>query len=472
MQEDRNLYMYVYRMILTSIYNGTYQNKGKLPSISQLCETFQVGKNTIRSALQLLQDDDYIQLRKGSHAEVCFNVQDMNTNVRYKQALMDAREMTRDVYETMSFIVPELFFLCFQKGNTDIAYYKKLLETFTVKYIHSEAELIKAMYKVYLEVFESYDNPIILDLFYTLLSYSYQPIVPQEQTYKKLQRSVNGIRRSVRMILQLACTKQDKVAKQLVRIVINMHGKNSLSNIDRICADMQVQNKSSFVWVCNRKSEYLYTKVVVDILMDIVTDTYQIEDALPSISQLAIQHDVSERTIRKALEILRYFEVIETINGRGSIVRKKHFSMNDPIIENQDFQNSLKMYQNTLEIMRVLLLKILPIRFESIKKEELKMLSEKMKEVKMKTLEPITTYIFQPYNPCLQAVYEELRKSLTWCVFADMIDKAHSDRMRELRGSVVYYLENGNINQILEACMAVLNEDEQHVTSIIKKGEN
>ena len=67
-------------------------------------------------------------------------------------------------------------------------------------------------------------------------------------------------------------------------------------------------------------NETMNGAVGVKILSAIQHQTYVKGISLPSIAKLSKQYDVSEKTVRKALDVLREYCVIETINGVGSIV--------------------------------------------------------------------------------------------------------------------------------------------------------
>lgn len=469
MKEDRNLYMYVYRMLLTSIYNGTYKSHEKLPSLSDLCTNYHVGRNTIRSALAKLQEDGYVSLQKGVHASVCFDVEDLNTNFKYRQSLMDAMNMTKDVYETMSCILPELFVLCFRKGKLDMEEMNTLLQNFTIDNIHNEVELIQRMYKIYLSVFKSYENPIIIDLFYTLLSYSYQPIVSEQQTQENLKRSVNGIRKCAYLIFKFIRAKQEKFARNMIKFIIKMHAANSMRNINKICHDVQEVHPTSFVWVCNRTSEYLYSEVIIALISDIAHKKYQIDEVLPSIEQLSKMYSVSQRTVRKALDVLRQYEIIETINGRGSIVLQDHFKVGNNIAQNPEVKQSLLVYKYTLETFVVIFEKVANEVLKTISKQELLEISKQIEKQESKTLEPFSTFLFDRCNPCLTTIYKELLKTLNWCVVANMIEINDAQRFIVLRSGVVRALQGGKTSAIVEACMQVLHEDEKHIHEILKE---
>ena len=76
----------------------------------------------------------------------------------------------------------------------------------------------------------------------------------------------------------------------------------TLSYTKRLTQGMTIKEKAKFSWVSNRSQEYLYTRVVTDIMNDIKTGIYHNGDLLPSLAKLATLYEVSERTSRKAVK--------------------------------------------------------------------------------------------------------------------------------------------------------------------------
>lgn len=87
MENDKKLYMYVYRMILNDIYNGRYTFESKLPPLVTLCEQYGVGRNTMRSALLELSKDGYISLKKGVQATMIFNIKNPEVLLNINRSL-------------------------------------------------------------------------------------------------------------------------------------------------------------------------------------------------------------------------------------------------------------------------------------------------------------------------------------------------------------------------------------------------
>jgi DNA-binding GntR family transcriptional regulator len=65
MKKQHYIYIKIYEIILNDIKNKKYKTSQKLPSENILANTYKVNRHTIRQALQLLKDNNYIYTIKG-----------------------------------------------------------------------------------------------------------------------------------------------------------------------------------------------------------------------------------------------------------------------------------------------------------------------------------------------------------------------------------------------------------------------
>ena len=66
-----------------------------------------------------------------------------------------------------------------------------------------------------------------------------------------------------------------------------------------------------------------YEQIFKLLKQDILNETYQIDDYLPSEHELVQTYKVSRDTIRKSLDLLQKAELIQKIRGQGSKVIKQ-----------------------------------------------------------------------------------------------------------------------------------------------------
>lgn len=466
MERDKNLYMYVYRMLLTSIYNGTYLFNEQLPSLQELCEKYDVGRNTIRNALSLLQEGGYVSLQKGTHARVTFDVNDLNTNIRYRQELLDNRDMTKDVYETLVMILPDITTACFAMRKNNCEELLEMLDHFTPEYLHNEFEMMELFYKIYRYVYDFMENPILNDLYFTLLSYAYQPVSPQLHPFSDLKKSMKAIRRMVRLAVKFGLSDRYTLAKNTVVLLCKAHAKTSLAYIDELCAGEKSEHSPHFIWVCCRNHEYLYAKVIQDMLWDIAAHRFNENEKLPSIEALADEYEVSQRTIRKALQTLREYQIVETINGSGSrIVLHRN---NAYVRQLPEVRESLTSCMHALQLFSIITKAIMPMTLKSITKEERMNIADAMEQLPLYSIKPLLEYVYAHTNSCLYTIYTELFNTIRWNVLAVLFsDSSMHDEAQQKQ--LIEFVKSGDTDSICTSCVTILQKDYTMILDTLAK---
>ncbi|MCA5964709.1 winged helix-turn-helix domain-containing protein [Blautia sp. RD014234] len=72
MKKDKGLYELIYEYYESRILFGYYKYGDSLSSVSVICSTFQVGRNTVRAALAKLEEKGYIVTEERRAAEVVY----------------------------------------------------------------------------------------------------------------------------------------------------------------------------------------------------------------------------------------------------------------------------------------------------------------------------------------------------------------------------------------------------------------
>ena len=422
LEKEHMLYMYVYRMVLSDIYNGKYQFQDKLPTLLELCKIYSVGRNTVRSALIQLQNDGYVIMQKGVQATVCFQLDSFENQRQYKQAIQDSRQMIIDIFETMEYLLPNISVVCLHRMTPEQFFeLENKVNQFSIDCIKSEKEMIQELYNIYLYAFSILDNSLLNDLFITFMSSIYQPLVDTEDAHSELKRNIKLIQRTLKFLLKFANRQNDFMVKHIIAIMCKSNAKIALKYIDELCEDMDVQNEKQFVWVGYRNQDYLYVQVVLKILSAIQHQTYVKGISLPSIAKLSKQYDVSEKTVRKALDVLREYCVIETINGVGSIVIVDNHYDKSVLFNSPSFQENMKVFSESLELISLILPIMMMKVLESASYQDLVSIKDKTEADSLLTLEPLYDYVAAHCNPCHKTIFEELKKPMGWNIFVGRV---------------------------------------------------
>lgn len=448
MENDKKLYMYVYRMILNDMYNGHYTYQNKLPSLLDLCEQYGVGRNTMRSALNELQQDGYIVVKKGVQAKVIFNINNPEDFRKYKQELVNRKKMLQDAYETMELILPEVVVRCLAKATPKQMEELNLkVDQLPTKNIQNARELVEELYNIYLQAFSILENPLLNDIFITIM-YSVNPATIDDQdNHHKLQQSLKMLKTMMKAILKFSKKNEFIIKKGITKMCIGS-SHNGMNYINELCEGMTVTQEKEFVWISHKNMDYLYTKVVGSILRKIFYREYHKGTKLPSIQKISEEYDVSEKTTRKSLDVLREFKVIETINGVGSIVIINDILNNKQVIYNSDIMGYIKQYFYSVELLSLIIECIAPKILKKASQDDLIEIKKSIENTQVFTLEPLTNYIFSKSNKCLKVIYEELIKIMVWSIFINQfIDSSKYDFIR-IRKELYCALESQNVSKI------------------------
>ena len=77
-----------YKHLFNCIHFGLYPTGSSLPTVPELCKTFNVSSSTIHNALRLLQEDHYVSLSQGRSAIVTYDVNEELCHQRCTSGLM------------------------------------------------------------------------------------------------------------------------------------------------------------------------------------------------------------------------------------------------------------------------------------------------------------------------------------------------------------------------------------------------
>ena len=425
MEQEKTLYEYVYRMILHTIHNGKYRYNEELPSLNTLCKAYGVGRNTMRTALQNLQSHGYVVLEKGSPAKVLFDINDFDNNVQYRQTMLDSYQMIYDVFTVIEWIMPDISVICMRNASKEqIKGLEEKVIALSQRQLVNEIDVYEYLYDLYLYVLSFLDNPILNDLFLTLMNSLTLPLVQNEEEHKKLTNNFDAMKKTFTIALRFVLKGNDFMLRKLIYALCKGIKNITLSYTKRLTQGMTIKEKAKFSWVSNRSQEYLYTRVVTDIMNDIKTGIYHNGDLLPSLAKLATLYEVSERTSRKAVKKLNEFHIVNTINGIGSRIQLDDQTIKDFMKSADDHMlNGLQHYRHSLQLLDLFAGFIFPHVQNQFNKERCQSLADKIGELDVFTFDEYFQLLFTEENDCLRVIYEELNKPMNWnliaCIMAD-----------------------------------------------------
>lgn len=455
MENDKKLYMYVYRMILNDIYNAKYTYKSKLPPLPELCKQYGVGRNTMRSALLELSKDGYIVVKKGVQATLLYNINDPQDFMKYKQELVNRKNMLKDAYETIELILPDIIAKCLTQATSEqMAALSDKVNSISLEYFENGNDVIEFLYSIYLDGLSIIGNPLLNDIFMTIMNSVNPSAINAKADYQRLQKAIKMLKTMMKTILKFS-KKNDFIVKKAISKMCRSSSERGMEYIEELCQGIEVSEEKEFVWMSHRDLDYLYLQVIGCVLRKIYYREYQKGTKLPSIQKISKEYDVSEKTTRKALKVLREFHVIETVNGVGSIVIINNIQNNSQVIYNKEIMPFVEQYFYSIQLLSLIVECIAPQILKNAPKEDLLEIKQTIKTNEVFSLEPLVEYIFLKSNKCLYVIYEELSKAMVWCLFINQfVDSSHYDFL-EIRRNVYKALEIQDVSTICDSIKEV-----------------
>lgn len=461
MEPEKTLYEYVYRMLLHMIYNGKYLHNTELPSLRTLCETYNVGRNTMRTALLKLQEHGFVILEKANPARVCFDLQNFEQKEQYIKMIASSYQLIDDVFTAMEWIMPDIGAACLRAANDEqmqnLAKKINALENIELK---SQIDVYEYLCDIYLYVMSFLNNPILSDLFLTMMSSLTLPLVQSDEELEKLAKNFISIKKTIMLSLRFMLKGNELIFRKMIAALCRAIKKIALSYNKRLCTGIENQKQASFFWVSNRSQEYLYMRLVMDIMNDIKMGVYKDGDLLPSLAVLANRYDVSERTSRKAMKVLNEYHIVNTINGLGTKIQINKSTIGD-IAKNAEKNviPGLRQYAYSVELLYMCANALLPHVQKQFTKDTCKILADQLRKQQVFTFEPYFARLFGNANTCLMTIYQELKKPLNWNILSGIVtdDQKTIARIKELQLHFCDELQQRNFHKMRDILYEIMN---------------
>ncbi|MEG2544007.1 MAG: GntR family transcriptional regulator [Longicatena sp.] len=414
----------VYKKILIDIYNRKYTPNEKMPTLYQFCALYNVGRNTIRSALSRLEKEGIVSSEKGRNTILLLDIDNRVYQETYIDELVAHRNFYDSVYDTLSIMMPDLIIISLHKAT-------KQQQIDILNSVRESLNENCATYRIYnlTEIFlclVSYlNNPIVSDFLDNLMRYKFYPIERiEEVTNMRIQ--IDNEATSIFNYLKEFFTEPNELALKAEIQTLYKYGKELTNTyIDHFHRKNNIQTHINFEWYSNRKQEYLYSQIVLDILGKVIEGVYTTGDKIPSIEHLAKQYDVSFRTSRKAIDVLQSYAVIETINGKGSYIKVENYKQNKKAF-NLILNDNIQYYHYFIEFMKFVLHSLIPIYLPILGDHDYNEMVLYAKNMKVFRFEPIRDKVFGLSNPIFKLINQEYEKATIWNMFVPMMLEVNS----------------------------------------------
>lgn len=415
MKKDGTRYHRVYCDIITGIYCGKWEKGDVLPNLDTLCEQYDVGRNTVRAALCLLEENGYIVRRQRKQPEVCFDWEDENLRGKYLAELAARQRSIDDVFCYLTIAMPEMFAQIILQISDEQR--KEIIDMLDVYIVGlktcSEKEMADGLIQIYMKVIFYTDNKLMENLFYSLYYFIQVPLESKTRGNLKFKAAAAMIKYMLKNFRYKVETKNVTDLKEQIRFFCKSLRSNTNTYLKRVCRGVSAAQEQQYTWIPYDNKEYLL--LAIDIVNKINQGCYRGNDILPSYAQIAKAGEVSEKTARSAVKILNDWGIVTTVNGVGSRVNEFGEKERAALKENKVIEGNIRKLAEALQIFVFTCKPVTEYALSTKTQEEFEQLDEEI------SYEEVMRFLFiTNASPAISAIYRQLGQLLKWGSLLEM----------------------------------------------------
>ncbi|MEG1496724.1 MAG: GntR family transcriptional regulator [Clostridiales bacterium] len=376
MGKETTLYTQVYEALKTKIYCADYPCGSKLPSIATLVDEYNVSIITIRKALSVLRDHGFIEMKQGKEAKVIFDNRVSPEREEYINWLTEHQDSILDIYWMHQLVVPQI--VSFGAQYVDE---KTLMQ---LKAMVNPQKIAKMGFKKVLETLHTFlimiiaqgKNNLAVDLYSKIHTFIKTPLLLVCDNQKISENFPENTIKNMEKVIELIEKKNFNLLYNLVK---EEYQHLTLIFEDYLFKAFNREHKEkqiSFMWGLNSQANFLYSIIANDILVAICCGDYVRGEYLPSEAALCKKFQASPATIRNALKLLNKYKIIETQNGKGSLII---YNIKNEISKKPSYSDDeIKTYLECLQLLALIIPVWLKFSLKNIDVEKVEKFERKL----------------------------------------------------------------------------------------------
>ena len=309
MDKSSGLYALIYDFLEARILFGYYRYGDRLPPIPELCDTFQIGRPTVRAALARLEEAGYIRTGARRAAWVYYRA----APGRLEQNAADYFLPRRDGLLEFDDVCRLLLFPLWEAGaqRWDEARWEALGRAFN----QAPQDGPPPSVELYLLGLKELNSWLACNLYWEVIRYLRVPALLDQSRFRDLVagRAVLEARASGNPIRFLREAMQETyrgLGEELFAFIRRAGPKYGPVPSPQI----------PFQWNIYRKRPQLRYTLSSRLIREIVKGAYPLGSYLPSLPELEKQYGVSLATVRRTLDLLEEMGVTRARQGKGTQV--------------------------------------------------------------------------------------------------------------------------------------------------------
>lgn len=444
-------YDYVYYDLVTKIYAGKLRNGQSLPTLAELCRSYDVGRNTVRSAIQLLCANGYVACAPRRQPVVCFDMENPKYYEKYARDLASRRDKVRDIYEFFADVMPEVVEMVLGgAGSEEKEKLTEMLERIRAALgAVTEQELGDTLNELYNYTISLSDNRLLIQMYGEMFQSLQSPMRRQDRKSITFRMFVPAVRETLRIFEDQLKEGDYPGLKRQISFFCRLAGVTSEKYYNRLCKTYPDVEQKPFYWGFQSLGNMSYMASVAKIIQSIRSGRYQPGDYLPSYACIARKQQVSVKTVRTAIAILNKTQVVSSINGKGTRVNPVESYRTDILFEDERQRENMVLFLEAFQIL-VMISRPMVIRGgKALTGEELKQLEERA-ETEGFNLDNFMRVIFEKNrSPIVVCVFRRLIATLTWGVMVQERWRDYSHE-KEYMGLCIDYLKKGEYQELAD----------------------
>lgn len=337
MEKSSGLYWLVYYFYEARILFGYYRFGDSLPPIPYICDTFHLGRATVRTALSALEKAGYVRTGARRTAQVCYKADsaqlEKNAAIYFASRKVGLQEFNS---------VGQLLLVPLWKAGTrgwDETQWELCRRHFSSALPGGTPPSVE----LYLMALKGLNNRLALNFYWEAMRYFAIPsLLDREKVKHPIDEEtiLKGLN-SGNAAAYLSGEMNDiylQLEEELFAFIDRSGAKYDLESTEQI----------PFQWNIYRQRPQLRYSLSSLLIREIVHGKYPIGSYLPPLPELMHQYGVSLTTVRRTLSLLEEMGVTKSFQGKGTQVRMERIRID---IARSEIQEGLRLCRESLQLL-------------------------------------------------------------------------------------------------------------------------
>lgn len=401
MANDNVLSELIYEYYESRILFGMYQYGDQLRSISQICASFGLARNTVQTTLDKLEAAGYIKTEQRKMAIIVYQGTEKTFIENAMKYFVPRRDGMLDINQQGAL----LFSTVWEMGLKNL---ERSISAGLYKKTNATGILSEEPTKLYYDVLRTFNNGLMESLYWQFLRYL-NYFYPNKE-YGMVNYMEDGLL-SVEIANRMKAETDAYYYQNFLEVkafVDSIPEEHHLKNVPQI----------PFTWTMYRKRPQVRYTLASTIIQEIFWEVYPVGSYLPSLPKMAERYHVSLSTVRRTLDVLHSLGVTKAYMGVGTRVCME--PINPYILNTREMQENLTLHKEGMEFLFLTIYNVTLFTLESITAEKREALLQEISKLHGKNNDILCIDVLLKFistevpSVFLRECYGKLRELMAW----------------------------------------------------------